>query len=100
MSLAKYIPLNAVEHENMLRTIIIAHMGTNQGNPTNWVVDAVAEAFQRGFGTGFNAGMAAAKAPPAPPPAFRVAFEDESRGRSADRQPKRLGRPDDNVVDV
>lgn len=92
---AKYLPLNQVEHENMLRSIIASHQGPCDGNPSMWVVHAVAEAFQRGFGTGFNAGLAAANSPPPPPPAFKVAFEQAPTPRA----PRQIGR-DDNVVDV
>lgn len=69
---AKYIPINPVEHENMIRTIIGAHQGSMDGNPTMWVVRAVDEAFQRGFGVGFNAGTMARVPKPPAPPAFRV----------------------------
>lgn len=71
--IAKFIPLNPVEHENMLRTIILAHQGSTSGNPTQWVVDAVAEAFQKGFALGFKTGQM--RMQPAPEPAYAVAFE-------------------------
>jgi hypothetical protein len=52
--LAKFNPHNAAEFENEMRALIVSHMGLGQGNPTQWVVNAVCEAFQRGFGVGFN----------------------------------------------
>lgn len=88
--LAKFIPLNPVEHENELRTIILKHMGSTHGNPTQWVVDAVAEAYQQGFGVGFNAGTVAARTPPPPPPQFKVQIQP---GHRLHREPA-------DVVDV
>lgn len=69
---ARYLPYNAQEHDNDMRALAIAHMGSNCGNPTQWVVDALHEAFQRGFALGFESGYKVSKAPPPPPPAFRV----------------------------
>ena len=56
--LAKFNPYNPQEFENDMRALIVSHMGLGQGNPTQWVVNAVCEAFQRGFGHGFQAGSA------------------------------------------
>ena len=69
----QYLPLNPQEHDNDIRTLVVKHMGMGQGNPTQWVVDAVHEAFQRGFSVGLQAGLKMASHPPAPAPAFRVA---------------------------
>lgn len=97
--LAKYIPLNPVEHDNMLRTIIVSHMGTTDGNPTAWVVKAVHEAFQRGFGLGFKTGGMQRVAKPRSEedgvdlqdhPAYQVQLpSSEQAGFDADR--KRIG---------
>lgn len=57
MSIAKFVPMNIQEHEDMLRAIVNSHMGVGGGNPTRWVVEAVAEAFQRGFALGFQTGQ-------------------------------------------
>lgn len=53
-SVMHYIPHNVQEFDDDLRAIVIKHMGTGQGNPTQWVVNAVAEAFQRGVGIGMS----------------------------------------------
>ena len=50
-----FIPLNPQEHDNVLRGLIVKHMGSTQGNPTQWVVNAVHEAYQMGFDEGFRA---------------------------------------------
>ena len=70
--LAKFLPHNIQEFENDMRALIASHQGLGSGNPTQWVVDAVVEAFQRGFGLGFDAGTKAANTAPPPPPAYRV----------------------------
>ena len=88
-NLAKYIPLNPIEHENELRTIILKHMGSTQGNPTQWVVNAVAEAFQQGFGVGFDAGTMARVSKPPPPPAYQVQMPVAERV-NPESDPRRL----------
>ena len=55
MTLAKFLPHNIQEFENEMRALIASHQGLGSGNPTQWVVNAVIEAYQRGFGVGFNA---------------------------------------------
>lgn len=75
-AMAKFIPINVQEHDNELRTIIVKHMGTGGGNPTQWVVNACHEAFQRGFGLGFDTGIKAANTRPPPPPPYRVDIPD------------------------
>lgn len=50
----KYIPINPIEHENELRSIIIAHMGSTHGNPSQWVVDAANRAHEAGFANGWQ----------------------------------------------
>jgi len=77
-NLAKFIPLNPIEHENELRTIILKHQGSTSGNPTQWVVDACAEVFQRGFGLGFDAGTMSRVSIP-PKPRFQVEMPGDVR---------------------
>jgi hypothetical protein len=63
----KFLPHNIQEHDNAMRALIASHMGTTGGNPTQWVVDAVHEAFARGFSLGFTTGQGATVSrPPAP----------------------------------
>ena len=64
--LAKFNPHNPQEFENDMRALIVSHMGLGQGNPTQWVVNAVCEAYQRGFGLGFQAGSRMQHASPPP----------------------------------
>ncbi len=85
-ALAKFIPLNPMEHENMLRTIIVKHQGSTSGNPTQWVVDAVNEAYNAGFGLGFDVGLKNAMREPPAPPAFKVQLPD---GVTAGYEPPR-----------
>lgn len=93
--LAKYLPHNAQEFENDMRALIVSHMGLGQGNPTQWVVSAVCEAFQRGFGEGFRAGgmqrvarpREAEQDPSADHPAYKVVLPaGEQAGFDRDRE--------------
>jgi len=52
-----YLPHNGQDHDNDMRAIAMKHMGMGQGNPSQWVVMALHEAFQRGFGMGLSAGQ-------------------------------------------
>jgi hypothetical protein len=61
---AKFLPHNAQEFENEMRALIVSHMGLGQGNPTQWVVTAVCEAYQRGFALGFATGQHSTVSPP------------------------------------
>lgn len=74
---AKFLPHNVQEFENDMRALIVKHMGLGQGNPTQWVVNAVCEAYQRGFGVGFGTGQSRA--------AF-VAQEVERQNRTINQQ--------------
>jgi hypothetical protein len=62
--LAKFLPHNVQDFENEMRALIVSHVGLGQGNPTQWVVNAVCEAYQRGFGVGFGAGKGTLPTPP------------------------------------
>ena len=56
---------NPQEVDNKLRMMVSKHMGSlAQGNPSQWVMDAVHEAFQLGFGLGRYAAPPAAQAQP------------------------------------
>jgi hypothetical protein len=73
---ARFIPYNAQEHDNDMRALAISHMGTGIGNPSQWVVTALHEAFQRGFALGFTSAQQMMASPPTPPPRFRIALPD------------------------
>lgn len=47
-----YVPHNMQEFEDDMRVIVNRHMGFGGGNPSQWVVNAVIEAFQRGVAIG------------------------------------------------
>lgn len=93
---AKFLPINVQEHDNVLRTIAVKYMGTNQGNPSQWVVDALHEAYQSGFGQGFEAGAAFATVQPKATPQYRVQLPrgpiviDERAPRRIATSPKAL----------
>lgn len=95
--LAKFEPHNAQEFENEMRALIVSHMGLGQGNPTQWVVAAVCEAFQRGFGTGFAAAGANHGQSRATEFAERVDPERKQQ-RRIEQERKRLDY--DGIIDV
>lgn len=53
-----FLPHNRQEHDNDIRALVGRHMGNDFSNPTQWVVDAVHEAFRIGFSMGAEVGQA------------------------------------------
>jgi hypothetical protein len=89
----KFIPINPQEHDNMIRSIAVAHMGMGQGNPTQWVISAMHEAYQKGFALGFSA--AQRTTPNSPPMAASAPAID--RTPSLLRIDRKTINPDDVV---
>jgi len=67
-----FIPINPQEHDNMIRSIAVAHMGMGQGNPTQWVINAMHEAYQKGFALGLSISKSAGPREPSVPQAARA----------------------------
>lgn len=104
-----YLPHNVQEHDNMLRAMIVGHMGTAHGNPTQWVVDAMHECWQRAYAEGLAMGkqMRPAAQPDVSVVARRIEFVGEEPaevhakvGRRILRSELPPGMRDEDITDV
>lgn len=99
----KFLPHNPQEFENDMRALIVSHMGLGQGNPTQWVVNAVVEAYQRGFSDGYLTGaksMAKTAAENSDPDWVDVPTRNFSGGASGAAPPTKSSRVDGVDIDA